>query len=70
METVSFKNTVCIKETDKAILVESEDLDGRGQVWIPKSVIDADSEVWGSTSDRNEGVLVVEEWFAEKEGLV
>lgn len=68
METASFKKTQCIKETDWAILVESEDLEG--QVWIPKSVIDADSEVWGSTSDSNEGTLIVQEWFAVNEGLV
>jgi hypothetical protein len=50
------------KETPKALLVEIEGED----FWIPKSVIDDDSEVH---SEGDIGTLVVPEWFAEKEGL-
>jgi len=57
-----------IRESDKAILVgHGEHLDD--PVWIPKSVIHDDSEVWdGSTDGCGPGDLIVETWFAEKEG--
>lgn len=61
--TVSFHDAEGLKETDLALLVE---LDGE-EVWIPKSVIDDDSEVYRV---GDEGTLVVHEWWAEKEGLV
>jgi hypothetical protein len=51
-----------IRETEKALLVELEDGE---EVWIPKSVIDDDSEVFGV---GDEGKLVVEGWFAVKQG--
>lgn len=53
------------RETDKAILVILED-DGDKEVWIPKSVIHDDSEIW---KDEQSGELVVKTWFAEQEGL-
>jgi len=49
------------KETDKAILVV---LDG-DDVWIPKSQIVDDSDVWKADQ---EGDLYVTEWFAEQKG--
>lgn len=56
-----------VNETAKAIRVE---LDGRAdKPWIPKSAIHDDSEVYGG-EDGQDGELVVERWFAEKEGLV
>ena len=51
----------CIKETDKAILV---DVEGE-EVWIPKSQVHDDSEVWKADQ---EGELVVSSWFARKRG--
>jgi hypothetical protein len=36
------------------------------EIWIPKSVIHDDSEVY---KEGAEGKLVVARWFAEKEGL-
>lgn len=54
-----------VRATDKALLVKTED--GDEPIWVPKSVIHDDSEVWGEDSEPGE--LVVHEWFAEKEGL-
>ncbi len=50
-----------VKDSDKAVLVRLED----GEVWVPKSQIHDDSEVW--KSDQT-GTLIVTRWFAEKQG--
>lgn len=55
----------CTQETSKALLVEGECLP-KGKMWLPKSVVHDDSEVY---EIGHEGKLVVKEWFAEKEGL-
>ena len=52
-----------IRETDAAVLVMVEDLDE--EVWIPKSQIHDDSEVW---EDGHVGEVVVSEWLAGKQG--
>jgi hypothetical protein len=58
-----------ITETDKAILVEAPDLDD--QMWIPKSAITDDSEVWEHSLDGcGPGVLVLKLSWAERKGLV
>lgn len=54
-----------IRETEKAILVVLED-DGEREIWIPKTQIHDDSEVW---KEGQTGELIVKAWFAEKEGL-
>jgi hypothetical protein len=64
VSTADFKATL-IAESSKAIRVR---LDTGREVWVPKSVIDDDSEVYDS--DHDEGKLVVQEWWAEKEGLL
>lgn len=51
-------------ETDKAILCVFDDGE---EHWIPKSVIDDDSEVFDA--NHGDGTLIVSSWFAEKEGL-
>jgi hypothetical protein len=50
-------------ETEKALLciIEGE------QMWIPKSQITDDSEVW---KQGDEGTLVITEWLAEQKGLL
>jgi hypothetical protein len=51
-------------ESEKAILVEIEG----EKVWVPKSQISDDSEVYSKASGGGE--LVVTRWWAEKKGLV
>jgi hypothetical protein len=55
-----FDDVEAIKETDLALLCV---VDGE-EIWIPKSVIDNDSEV---QEEGDSGVLSVKEWFARKE---
>ena len=62
--TVGFERCEAVAETDLAVCVEGiTDED----VWVPKSQISDDSEVW---KKGDEGELIITEWFAEKEGLV
>lgn len=66
MNTVDISVT-CETETEKAILVMFDEGPRMGEtVWVPKSVIDEESEVQGT---GDEGLLCIAEWFAEKEGL-
>lgn len=51
-----------VRQTAKAVLYE---FDGETK-WIPQSVIHDDSDIW---KDGEEGVLKVQSWWAEKEGL-
>lgn len=53
----------CLAETAKALLVL---IDGEKK-WVPKSVVGKLSEV---KKKDDEGVLIIAQWFAEKEGLV
>lgn len=62
-EGVDFPNCKCLKETDKAILVTR----GKGELWIPKSVLHDDSEVY---EGGDSGKLIVQTWWAEKQELV
>lgn len=59
----SIEGIECIAETSKAILVEVEG----DEIWIPKSAVDDDSEVYGK---GHVGELIVADWLAEKEGWV
>jgi hypothetical protein len=65
-EPFRIENTKCIRETDKAILVENDSLPN-SELWIPKSCVHDDSEVY---KRGDEGTLVVFEWFARKNDLV
>jgi hypothetical protein len=60
---------VCRYKTKDACLVDIVEPDGREipALWIPKSVIHGDSEVYrkGTT-----GKVVVQEWWAETRGIV
>jgi len=62
--TAKFEDVTVKLETKLALLVV---LDTGEEIWIPKSQIHADSEVYKKDT---EGTLVVSEWFATKEGLV
>lgn len=62
-EKVRLDDVNVIRATEKAILVEV----GGEEMWVPQSQIDDDSEVW---EERQEGTLIVSEWWAERKGLV
>ena len=64
MTTVTFDVEAVEAETERAILVRIEG----EKVWVPKSQIDDDSEVYSKESGA--GLLIVSEWWAEKEGLL
>ena len=55
-----------VRTTDGAILVKDGDLDD--ETWIPKSVVHDDSEIYGNPDIGEQGEMIVETWFARKEG--
>jgi hypothetical protein len=61
---INLGHYLVLKETDEAILVTNEDEDPE---WIPKNVVHYDSEIW---KEDQFGYLVVEQWFAEKQGWI
>lgn len=63
--TETFRDVVCKKETDAALLCEIDGAD----YWIPKSHVSDDSEVFDG-ADNASGKLVVSEWIAKQKGLV
>lgn len=74
-ETEVFEDAVCDRETDAAILVTiTVPLGGTSgghryrKVWVPKSVIHDDSEVFDCRTHA-EGKLILMSWFCRKEGL-
>lgn len=60
--SASFEGVRAIRDTSAAVLV---DVDGI-EVWIPKSLIDEDSEVYKADTD---GELIIPEWLATEKGL-
>lgn len=66
-EGVEIGKGKCTFMTDKALKVQ---LDGEAEgIWIPKSQVHDDSEVYSDRAGANEGTVVVSKWFADKEGL-
>ncbi len=63
--TETFRNVVCKKETNAALLCEIDGTD----YWIPKSHVHADSEVFDDGANA-EGKLIISEWIARQKGLV
>ena len=59
MTDISLGPAVCIMESKQAIRVKTDE---HGTMWIPKSQISDDSEVY---SLGDQGNLVVSEWWAE-----
>ena len=53
-----------LKETPMALLVK---LESGEDIWIPKSQISDDSEVWKADQI---GKLVIPEWLAKEKGLL
>lgn len=69
-EPVSFDNCEVIRETPKALLIKFRGLPGKRaqELWIPKSVIHDDSEIF-DFDDNADGTLVLKSWFVRKEGI-
>ena len=63
MAVFALEDVKVLQETDKALLI---DLEGE-PVWVPKSCIDFEESDVERVGD--EGILMVQEWWAEKEGL-
>ena len=61
-DPVEITDVTCTRETEKALLcvIEQED------VWIPKSQVTDDSEVYAK---GHAGTLVVTAWIAKQKGL-
>lgn len=64
-EPLSLGAARVVTATDKALLVALADHRNR-QVWVPKSQIHDDSEVYAA---EQTGELIVTDWWAEKEGF-
>ena len=60
---VQLEDVLVLRKTDKAILVEVD----TAQIWIPKSQISENSEVW---KDGQTGALIIPEWLATAKGLI
>jgi hypothetical protein len=71
-EGVDLPKVEAIRETPKALLcripLKQKGKETIREVWVPKSAIHDDSEVYDG-HDNNHGKLVLHQWFAEKEGL-
>ena len=57
-----------VRGSPLALLVELEEVGV--QLWIPRSVIHENSEVFEESGPASEGELVVLEWWAEKNNLI
>lgn len=55
-----------VKETWRALLISAPDFDDE-PFWVPKACIHDNSDVYEADT---EGSLIVETWFAEKQGWV
>lgn len=64
-DQVEFEVDCVEAESPQAILV---DIEGT-KVWVPKSVIHDDSEVYSKKSGEGGGTLIVERWWAKKRGI-
>jgi hypothetical protein len=62
---VLFEESHATADTPMALLVRCKEL--ASAIWVPKSVIHDDSEVWKPFTNGN---LIVSRWWAEKRGLV
>lgn len=66
MKSVSLGNVLVTGGTKGALKVQMDDLSTR---WIPRSVVDEDSDVTPDAQSGEDGDLCVAQWWAEKEGL-
>ena len=70
-EVVEIEGVRAISETDKGLLVKVKSLKTGEvrEVWLPKSHIHDDSEVYNAGTNA-EGSLVIPLWLAENERLI
>jgi hypothetical protein len=61
-----FEVEMVVAETGKALLVKFEDGEER---WVPKGVIQDESEVYSLASGAFGGVLVTTKWWARQAGI-
>lgn len=61
---VVIPNATCLKETDKAILVETPD--HSEEFWVPKSQVSEESDV---QTEEDEGDLIVTKWWATQNSI-
>lgn len=66
-------NCEVLRESPRALLIRIPFM-RNAQFWVPKSVITSESEVYayrhlGDTRPGNKGALIVEEWWAMKNGM-
>ena len=64
-DTVEFHDVTVVRASGKALLcnIEGED------IWMPKSQITDDSEVFDD-DEHSKGTLIVTRWIAEQKNLV
>jgi hypothetical protein len=65
--TATFEDSEVVAETDKALRVRMDPEYGGEMIWIPKSVVDDDSEVYRM---GDKGDLILKRWWAVKEELI
>lgn len=59
---------MCLTATEKALQVRIRLPAGNRTMWVPKSVVHDDSEVFDA-NDNARGKLALHAWFAREEGL-
>jgi hypothetical protein len=64
-ELFVLKDVEVVRETSKALLIRSADLEE--ETWIPKGQVHDNSDVYNA-SDASEGDLTVTKWIAEQKG--
>ena len=63
-------NVEVIRDTSLAICVILDDDDENRERWVPRSMIDEDSEIDRDATPGDSGELVVPQFWAEDEGWV
>lgn len=69
---VSVGLTKIVHVTDKAVLVSSSvirEITGADELWVPLTVIHDDSPLSGNEGAGGEGELILQRWWASKEGI-
>jgi hypothetical protein len=65
-EPVDFEHVVVVCVRDKALLCKGADF----EVWVPKSQLCQESEIFAESEEGDAGTLVIPEWLAIDKDLV